>query len=65
MNGKVKFFNSEKNFGFIIGEDDDKEYFVHRTGITGEKVILDKDKKVSFEIGEGEKGLKAINVKLI
>ena len=32
--GKVKFFNVTKGFGFVISDDDQKEYFVHATGLT-------------------------------
>lgn len=63
MNGKVKFFNDTKGFGFIIGEDD-KDYFVHRSDV-GEDQPLDKDVKVSFDPTEGEKGMRAENVKVI
>lgn len=62
MNGKVKFFAEEKNFGFIIG-DDDLEYFVHGTDVTGEKV-LQQNQEVTFEGVEGQKGIKAINVEI-
>ena len=60
MKGIVKFFNSGKGFGFIAGEDG-KEYFVHRTGI-GEGVILNDNDSVEFEVTQGDRGPKAINV---
>ena len=62
MKGKVKFFNQEKKFGFIIGEDG-TEYFVHKTGLN-EGVELNEDTEVIFDIEEGEKGPKAANVSL-
>ncbi len=60
MKGKVKFFNREQEFGFIIG-DDGKEYFVHKTGLQ-EGLTIDKDELVEFSVEKGDKGLKAVNV---
>ena len=60
MKGTVKFFNFDKGFGFIAGEDG-KEYFVHQTGL-GEGVTLNENDSVEFEIEEGDKGPKAVNV---
>jgi cold shock protein len=60
MKGTVKFFNSEKDFGFITGEDD-KDYFVHKTDLDG--VMIDKDDAVTFETEQGDRGLKAVKVK--
>jgi len=62
MKGKVKFFNQIKEFGFIVGEDGN-DYFVHKTGLK-EDSNLDKDDSVSFDIEEGEKGKKAVNVEV-
>ena len=42
-NGKVKFYNREKKFGFIIG-DDGKDYFFHDTGVSNEIYLRDGDK---------------------
>jgi len=61
MKGTVKFFNGEKEFGFIVGEDG-KEYFVHKTGLE-EGVTIDKDDSVTFEAEKGDKGMKAVKVK--
>lgn len=60
MNGKVKFFDSTKNFGFITGEDG-KDYFVHASGLAEGVSIADGD-DVVFDVEEGDKGLKAANV---
>ena len=60
MKGKVKFFDVEKEFGFIIG-DDGKEHFVHKTGLK-EGSIINKDDSVTFDIEKGDRGTKAVNV---
>lgn len=60
MKGTVKFFNNMKGFGFIAGEDD-KEYFVHQTGIK-EGVSLNENDSVVFDVEEGDRGPKAVNV---
>ena len=65
MKGKVKFFNRTKGFGFIAGEGSDgeagKEFFVHDTGIT--KGPIDENDEVEFDVEEGDRGPKAVNVK--
>jgi len=59
--GKVKFFNESKGFGFIKDSESDKEYFVHVSGLLDD--IREND-DVTFELVEGRKGLNAVNVKL-
>ncbi|MBC8323360.1 MAG: cold-shock protein [Candidatus Marinimicrobia bacterium] len=61
--GTVKFFNQNKNYGFIAG-DDSKDYFVHSSGIA-EGIYLKEGDKVSFEVVDGEKGPKAEKVEII
>ncbi len=60
MNGKVKFFNEGKGFGFIEA-DDGKEYFVHISGINAGVTLRDND-AVEFDVEEGDRGPKAVNV---
>jgi len=60
--GKVKFFNEAKGFGFIKDSETDEEYFVHVTGLIDR---INEDDDVSFELKQGKKGLNAVNVKLI
>lgn len=60
MKGKVKWFNKEKGFGFITG-DDEKEYFVHESGI--KEGSIEENDEVSFDVEEGDRGPKAVNVK--
>jgi CspA family cold shock protein len=62
--GTVKWFNSEKGFGFITPEDGTKDLFVHHTGIDQEGFkSLDEGQKVEYEATSGDKGPKAVNVK--
>jgi CspA family cold shock protein len=60
--GTVKWFNESKGFGFITNEDGG-DVFVHFSSIQGDgfKTLVEGD-KVSFDIEEGEKGPKAVNV---
>jgi len=58
--GKVKFFNEAKGYGFITVESEDKDYFVHASGLLDN---IKKDDLVEFDLAENERGLKAINVK--
>ena len=60
MEGTVKFFNPVKRFGFITGEDG-KDYFVHMSGLQP-GVMLREGDKVTFDVEEGDKGPKAVNV---
>lgn len=62
--GKVKFFNEEKGFGFIVPEDGSKDLFVHISGIEGGMKIKEDD-TVEYELGEGRKGPCATNVKVV
>lgn len=62
MKGKVKFFNRMKGFGFIAGEDG-KEYFVHQTGLK-EGATLNENDSVTFDVEQGDRGPKAVNVAL-
>lgn len=62
QNGKVKWFNNEKGFGFIEVEGGD-DVFVHFTAIEGEGYkSLEEGQEVSFEIVEGNRGYQASNV---
>lgn len=63
VDGIVKFFNRDKHYGFITG-DDGKDYFVHESGL-GEGVQIRDNDRVSFDIVEGDRGPKAENVKPI
>ncbi|AKP53625.1 cold-shock protein [Cyclobacterium amurskyense] len=60
--GTVKFFNTEKGYGFITPSDSGKDIFVHSSGLIDE--IREND-KVSYEAEQGQKGLNAVNVEVI
>jgi len=61
--GKVKWFNREKGYGFIQSEDG-QDVFVHRTSLKpdGGTPTLHENDEVTFDITQGERGPKAINV---
>lgn len=61
--GTVKFFNKEKGYGFITGDDGD-DVFVHFSNIVGEGFrSLEDGQSVEFEVGPGRKGPEALNVR--
>ncbi|KIA92454.1 cold-shock protein [Pedobacter kyungheensis] len=60
-NGTVKFFNSEKGFGFIK-EEGGTEIFVHASGLIDE--IREND-TVEYDVQEGKKGLNAVKVRVV
>jgi CspA family cold shock protein len=65
INGKVKWFDGKKGYGFVSDTaSDDKDYFVHfsEIQIDGFKTLTE-GQEVTFEIGEGPKGTVAKNVK--
>ena len=63
--GTIKWFNPRKNYGFIQRENGD-DLFVHGSDIISNKYeSLDNGDRVQFEVAEGPKGLKAVNVKTV
>ena len=65
ITGTVKFFNSEKGFGFISREQGD-DVFVHYSNIAGTGFkSLQVGQRVEFEVGPGRKGEEAQNVRVL
>ena len=63
--GTVKWFSSEKGYGFISQEGGD-DVFVHFSGIEGGGYKnLEENQAVEFEVTQGPKGLQAINVRIV
>ena len=63
--GTVKWFSSEKGFGFI-SQESGEDVFVHFSGIEGGGYKnLEENQKVEFEVTQGPKGLQATNVRII
>ena len=60
--GKVKFFNETKGFGFIVDDSSKTEYFVHVSGLIDE---IKEGDSVSYELKEGRKGMNAVDVKVL
>ena len=62
MKGKVKWFNNDKGFGFITGEDG-TDVFVHYTAILSEGFkSLEENQEVEYDVKDGQKGPQAENV---
>ena len=64
VTGTVKWFDSKKGFGFIQGDEDGKDIFVHFTSIEGDGFRSLKDgETVEYELVKSDKGLQAQQVK--
>ena len=61
--GKVKFYNTAKRYGFITG-DDGTDYFFHQSGLNDDIYVKDND-SVEFEVVDGDRGQKAVNIPLV
>ena len=65
INGKVKWFNSTKGFGFIEREDKEKDVFVHVSAVRDAGMNgLDEGQQLTFEVEEGPKGPNAVNLQI-
>jgi CspA family cold shock protein len=64
--GTVKWFNSEKGFGFIAPDDGSSDLFVHYSEIQGNGFrSLDENARVEFQVGQGNRGPQATGVTVV
>jgi len=64
--GTVKWFSSEKGFGFITPDDGSADVFVHFSAIAGDGYRnLDENAKVEYDVTQGQKGPQAANVRTV
>ncbi|MCI9887464.1 cold-shock protein [Micrococcales bacterium 31B] len=62
--GTVKWFNSEKGYGFIEPDDGSADLFAHFSGIVGTGMRnLEENQKVEFDAERGPKGMQAVNIR--
>ena len=64
MEGKIKWFNRKKGYGFVESDEDGESYFVYYTAVP-QGVFLKENDKVTFDPAETDKGKQAQNVKLL
>ena len=62
--GTVKWFNSEKGYGFIAPDDGSADVFAHFSAITGSgRRDLHDEQRVEFDVEQGQKGPQATNIR--
>ena len=62
INGKVKWFNSTKGYGFIARDDKEKDVFVHLSAAKAANLQLNEGDALTFEVENSEKGPSAVNL---
>ena len=62
INGKVKWFNGQKGYGFIERDDKEKDDFVHSSAAREANLELNEGDALTFEVENGEKGPSAVNL---
>ena len=64
--GKVKWFNSKKGYGFITEDKTEKDIFLHVSSLEDSKLrVLKENQKIKFEIKEEKDTLQAVNLKKV
>ena len=62
INGKVKWFDGRKGYGFIEREDKEKDVFVHASAAEAANLQLNEGDALTFDVESGDKGPSAINL---
>ena len=62
INGKIKWFNATKGYGFIAREDNEKDDFVHSSAARAANLDLNEGDEITFEVEQTEKGNSAVNL---
>ena len=62
INGKVKWFDGQKGYGFIEREDKEKDVFVHISAAEAASLQLNEGDALTFDVESGDKGPSAVNL---
>ena len=65
INGKVKWFNPTKGYGFIEREDKEKDVFVHSSAAQAASLELNEGDQLTFDVETGDKGPAAVNLQKV
>lgn len=65
LKGTIKFFNTQKGFGFITPDSGGKEIFVHTSNVKGDAHALREGQKVEYVEAQGRKGPEATEVTIV
>jgi|TARA_Y100000034_G_scaffold97106_1_gene118522 CspA family cold shock protein len=65
INGKIKWFNETKGYGFIAREDKEKDVFVHSSAARAANLDLNEGDTITFDVEQTEKGNSAVNLQKI
>jgi|TARA_B100002003_G_scaffold246564_1_gene276438 CspA family cold shock protein len=64
IQGKIKWFNSTKGYGFIARDDNEKDVFVHASAAREANLELNEGDTLTFDIEDGPKGPSAVNLQM-